>query len=131
MQSPAPPVNDKYDFSGFDYWKNSSKSEKMHFFLLDKLNLDNLQYSKGVKHRLRNSVEFWRSIQAPDFIFSIIETGYVIPFVNVPSDLYLKNNLSACNNEDFVSGTVSELLESGCVPRVPFKPIVVNPLSVA
>ena len=87
MQSPAPPVNDKYDFSGFDYCKNSSKSEKMHFFLLDKLNLDNLQYSKGVKHRLRNSVEFWRSIQAPDFIISAIETGYVIPFVNAPSDL--------------------------------------------
>ena len=106
----------------------------MHFFLEQQIylrNLDNLQYSKGVKHRLRNSVEFWRSIQAPDFIISTIKTGYVIPFVNAPSDLYLKNNLSACNNEDFVSGTVSELLESGCVRRVPFKPIVVNPLSVA
>ena len=32
---------------------------------------------------------------------------------------------------DFVSGTVLELLESGCVRRVPFKPIVVNPLRVA
>ena len=106
----------------------------MHFFFEQQIylrNLGHLQYSKGVKHSLRNSVEFWRSIQAPDFIISIIETGYVISFVNVPSDLYLKNNLSAWNNEDFVSGTVSELLESGCVPRVPFKPIVVNPLSVA
>ena len=106
----------------------------MHFFLEQKLylrNLGNLQYSKGGKHRLRNSVEFWRSIQAPDFIISTIETGYVIPFVNAPSDLYMKNNLSACYNEDFVSGTISELLESSCVRRIPFKPIVVNPLSVA
>ena len=90
MQSPAPPVNDKYNFSGFDYWQNSSKSEKMHFFLEQQIylrNLDNLQDFKGVKHRLRNSVEFWRSIQAPDFIISAIETGYVILFVNAPSDL--------------------------------------------
>ena len=61
----------------------------MHFFLeqIYLRNLDNLQYSKCVKNRLRNIVEFWRSIQAPDFIISAIETGYVIPFVNAPSDL--------------------------------------------
>ena len=51
MQSPGPSVNDKYDFSSFDYWQNSNKSQKMHFFLEQQIYLrilDNLQYSKGV-----------------------------------------------------------------------------------
>ena len=68
MQSPAPPVNDKYDFSGFDYLQKSKKSQKIQFFsglqIYFKI-LDNLQFPIGVQHRLRNSVEFWRSIQVP------------------------------------------------------------------
>jgi hypothetical protein len=32
---------------------------------------------------------------------------------------------------EFVSDTISDLLASGCVLRVPFRPLVVNPLSVA
>ena len=135
MQALAPPVNNKY-FKTFSVLiigrkpiraKNAFSLEQQIYLR----KLDNLQYSIGVKHRLRNSVEFLRSIQAPYFIISTIETSYVSPFVNVPSDLYLKNNLPACNNEYFVSGAVSELFGSGCVHRVPFKPIVVNPLSVA
>ena len=61
MQSPGPPVNDKYDFSGFDYWQNSNKSEKMHFFLEQQIylrNLDNLQYSKGVSIGLEILLNF-------------------------------------------------------------------------
>jgi hypothetical protein len=129
----APPVNDKYENSD-SYGQLNYKMEKLQWFTEQQIylkNLDSSHCSKGVKHRLRNSVEFWKSIQAPDFIISVIETGYVIPFVNVPTNLHMKNNRSACNNEDFVSGAVSELLETGCVRRVPFKPTVVNPLSVA
>ena len=45
--------------------------------------------------------------------------------------MHLRNNKSALNNESFVSETVQELLDSGRVVQVPFKPYVVNPLSVA
>ena len=35
------------------------------------------------------------------------------------------------DNADFVSDTIIDLIDSGSVIEVPFKPIVVNPLSVA
>ena len=51
IQAPAPPINDKYDYSGLDYWQNSNKSEKTFFVLEQQIylrNLDNLQYFKMV-----------------------------------------------------------------------------------
>lgn len=49
----------------------------------------------------------------------------------IPPKIFLKNNKSAESNSDFVSDSIGELLESGCVVQVPFKPFVVSPLSVA
>lgn len=94
-------------------------------------NLESFRDSKGVKHRLRNAVQFWKSINASDFIISTISTGYVIPFIMPPKEMYMKNNKSAIFNAEFVSDTVSELLLSSCIIQVPFIPVVVNPLSVA
>ncbi|XP_065943705.1 uncharacterized protein [Magallana gigas] len=94
-------------------------------------NLESFRDSKGVKHRLRNAVQFWKSINASDFIISTISTGYVIPFIMPPKEMYMKNNKSAILNAEFVSDTVSELLLSSCIIQVPFIPVVVNPLSVA
>jgi hypothetical protein len=45
--------------------------------------------------------------------------------------MFLGNNKSAITNEEFVGQAISDLLDSGCVHEVPFKPFVVNPLSVA
>ena len=45
--------------------------------------------------------------------------------------MYFSNNKSALSNEKFVSEAISELVQSGCVIKVPFKPHVVSPLSVA
>jgi hypothetical protein len=42
-----------------------------------------------------------------------------------------KNNRSALRKEEFGSQTISDLIKSGCVVKVPFQPFVVNPLSVA
>ena len=44
--------------------------------------------------------------------------------------MFLRNNKSAITNEEFVGEPISDLLDYGCVHEVPFKPVVVNPLSV-
>jgi len=54
-----------------------------------------------------------------------------LPFVHIPRESYKKNNKTALDNSSFVSNTINELLDSGSIIEVPFKPTVINPLSVA
>ena len=130
-------VNDKY----FDYLVYSDSYEfsssyefenvlsQVHF--LEKLDISCSKDCKGVKGRLAKHIEFWMNIEASDLVLDTIRNGYVIPFVNPPVSMYFKNNKSALDNSEFVDQTVSELVDSGCVHKVPFIPYVVNPLSVA
>ncbi|CAC5365463.1 unnamed protein product [Mytilus coruscus] len=60
-----------------------------------------------------------------------IEKWLLIPFIDSPSSMYMKNNKSALKNNEFVSKSVNEVVLSGCVIEVPFQPYIVNPLSVA
>ena len=89
-----------------------------------------------VAGRLNDHVQFWRSINANQFVIDIIEKGYAIPFYQTPprSPIISRNtvnNMSAYRNEEFVSSAISELLESGCVVHCPEQPYIVNPLSVS
>lgn len=43
----------------------------------------------------------------------------------------MKNNKSALQNFSFVTESIGDLVKSGCVIQVPFRPFVVSPLSVA
>lgn len=43
----------------------------------------------------------------------------------------MKNNKSALQNFSFVTESIGDLIKSGCVIQVPFRPFVVSPLSVA
>lgn len=52
-------------------------------------------------------------------------------FYNFLGNIFQKYNKSALENVEFVSKAIDELLQSGSVIQVPFKPTVVNPLSVA
>ena len=45
--------------------------------------------------------------------------------------MFFKNNKSAFNSSEFVDGAISDLIDNGCAVKVPFRPFVVNPLSVA
>ena len=45
--------------------------------------------------------------------------------------MHCRNNKSVFVHEKFVDDAISELVESGCAKLVPFKPYIVNPLSVA
>jgi len=85
----------------------------------------------GVKGNLAKHIHFWERIGASDFILNTIKGGYVIPFLNSPPSMNLRNINSAFINHSFVDEAVAELVESGAVKEVPFKPFVTNPLSVA
>ena len=119
-------VDDKY-FLNLDCFDYCNFIQQVHYFeSLDK----SLEYS-GVKGRLASRVGNWIKIGADQFVIDTIKNGYVIPFVANPPSMFYNNNKSALRNSEFVCQAVAELLKSGCVVQVPFKPFVVNPLSVA
>ena len=99
----------------------------------DNYSYDHEQDSKNalVKGSLRSNLEYWKEIGASDFILDVIENGYKLPFRTIPDIAEFKNNRSARENAQFVSDSIKELLESKRIVEVPFKPHVVNPLSVS
>jgi len=85
----------------------------------------------NVKGRLFKSIAFWKEICKSDFIISMILEGYKIPLVNEPNSVFLHNNRSAFENQDFVRKAITELLECGLVREESNRPHVINPLSVS
>ena len=78
------------------------------------------EYEQGtaepiVKGRLRNSVEIWRKINAPEFVLDIIQHGYKLPFLESPPRAYFSNNKSALSEKNFVADAVLELLDKGLI----------------
>ena len=49
----------------------------------------------NVKSKLRDNVNFYQSIGAPDFALNVIRNGYRLPFLNFPNSVILPNNRSA------------------------------------
>ena len=85
----------------------------------------------SVKGRLRQCLPFWKEeIGAPHTILEIIEHGYVLPLMSEPTARLGKNCLSAFRHAQFVDESVKELLEAGCIARLPEVPHVSSPLSV-
>ena len=84
-----------------------------------------------VKGRLKRNVNFWKDIGANDFILDTIENGYKLPLIQTPEPAVFKNNKSALANPEFVTEAIQELVSTNRVLEVPFRPKVVNPLSVA
>ena len=87
--------------------------------------------SHKVKGSLKRHITFWQNIDASEFVLSIIQDGYKIPFIEEPPILHAKNNKSALTHKEFVQQSISELLESGRIIQTEDKPHVVNPLSVS
>lgn len=80
---------------------------------------------------LRNHIKSWQEVNANDYILSVIDQGYKLPFKTFPVDVFLDNNKSAKDNAAFVRDEINKLLLKGCISQVPNKPRVVNPLTVA
>lgn len=127
-----PVLNDKYFYDHvFSEWDSDNVHDVHLFFEHVRYFENDLSPSSGVKGSLAKNINFWHSIGASAFVIKTIKEGYLIPFLTPPPPMFCKNNKSAFNNENFVDEAISELVESGCVKQVPFKPFVVSPLSVA
>ena len=85
----------------------------------------------NVKGRLKDHIQFWVNIQAPEFILSVISEGYKLPLLHTPPRSFTKNNLSAINNSVFVTESILDLLASGRISEFSKDSLhVINPLSV-
>ena len=100
-------------------------------------NLDFYENEQGVScnivvpDRLRNHIQFWRSIGSSQFILDVINEGYRIPFHSTPPPSFSRNNNSALAHPSFVEEAISELLLTYRVFETDVIPRNVNPLSVS
>ena len=91
-------LSDSYDNIIHDSFE--SFLAQVHFF--EKLEVSSSLNFKGVKGRLAKHVDFWIIIGANDFVIDTIKNGYVIPLLNPPVSMFMKNNKSAITNSEFV-----------------------------
>ena len=74
--------------------------------------------------------DFWiHDLKPSSFVVDVIETGYKLPFKEIPPPSFEGNNLSARQDKDFVRSEVKRLESLGCVEKVFEKPYLVLPLS--
>ena len=66
---------------------------QIHYF--EKLEIECSPYFKAVKGRLAKHFEYWIKIEASDFVIDTIRNGYVIPILNPPNSMFMKNNKAA------------------------------------
>ena len=70
-------------------------------------------------------------MRASNFILSIIEHGYKIPFTADPPPFAAKNNKSSLDHPAFVDKALKDLIANGCIEAVDAEPYCCNPLTVA
>ena len=81
--------------------------------------------------RLSERNDFWKKIINNYYILRIIQYGYNIPFIKLPTTKLLNNNCSGFCYRSFVDSEIGKLISSGCISSLNEPPVVVNPLSVA
>ena len=94
---------------------------------------DSLPY---MRYKLRAKLDFWRSLNAPDFVLSWIEFGFMGRFLT-PCPRIRKQNQQSCyepeEQYEFVDGSVQQLLARGVIGEWDCawgEPRVVSPLKV-
>lgn len=60
---------------------------------------------------LAENITFWRdTLHANAFVLNVVEFGYFIPFISIPTQVFLKNNASAYKHSSFVETAIESLL---------------------
>jgi len=86
----------------------------------------------SVVGRLRKNILFWKKdLLASNFVLSIIEFGYYMPFLEHPPLCHTKNNKSSLKHPGFIEQAINALLEKGCIIELEDRPYCCNPLTVA
>ena len=87
--------------------------------------------SVEVQGRLRKSSSFWRdTLRASDYVFSIVTSGYKLPFVQWPEPVFLENYNMSESERLFVTEAIQELVDNNCAAEVCTPPLVCSPLQV-
>ena len=98
---------------------------------------DYFLYEEGSKpanifNNLKSAKDFWKdTLHADPEVIDIIESGYKIPFIQIPPNFKRKNNASAKKHNTFVTKAIKDLLETKVVMEVKETPKIISPLSVA
>ena len=75
--------------------------------------------SVKVQGRLRKSSSFWRdTLHASDYVFSIVTSGYKLPFVQWPKPVFLENYNMSESERLFVTEAIQELVDNNCAAEV-------------
>ena len=84
------------------------------------------------KGRLKNSLEFWKTLNPPTWIENIVEKGITVQFINEPPVIFLPNNKSAIlpEHKDWIRKNLLEFESYGFIERVPEIPYCTLPLQV-
>ena len=97
------------------------------------LKLDPVDFVAGQWAVTKDQQEFYRSeLGAGPMVMDWVENGYRVPFDSYPEQkLYARNNRSARERPDFVSGMIKEWLDCGVIRRTKgnVPPMICNPLS--
>ena len=87
---------------------------------------------ESVRGGLSQCSPYWRdTLNASQFVQSIVQNGSKIPFQSLPETCFLANNKSARGHPDFVTDAVQNLLNGKYIEEQSEPPHCVNPLSVA
>ena len=67
--------------------------------------------SEGVQGRLKTCLRFWHeTLQCPQFVYNVIERGYVLPLKATPPPVFIRNNRSALDHPEFVEQSIGNQL---------------------
>lgn len=76
--------------------------------------------------------DFWKTeLKASEWVMTVLQEGYVIPFKETPPPYEEANNASAVQDMNFVCQTVEELRKRGVIQFDDQKPHCVSPLTVS
>ena len=78
--------------------------------------------SEGVQGCLKPCLRFWhKTLQCPQFVYNIIERGYVLPLKTTPPPVFISNNRSALDHLECVEQSINQLLKLRCIKECTFE----------
>ena len=80
-----------------------------------------------MKGRLRREIDFWKEIQAPQYIPDVTEFGYKVPLLQIPTPFSARNNSLDLVYSVFVENPIIDLIKQGCFVEVFEEPTVICP----
>ena len=84
----------------------------------------------GVKGSLRKHLSWWQNNCNNVYINNIIKEGYKLPLVKLPVKEFLKNNLSARSEPDFVTQEIEKLVATGVLIQHDKPALITNEISL-